>query len=263
MDMGILSADIYVGDVLIHQGLKERPTLMGQIVTALKMAMVVVVGVLLWPFRTVFAFVRGVWRIVRSWAQKIYKVCRLLGTSIQAVVTDTRDVLEVTLNRRVVALAYLMLPVFLVIVGFVGLLLWIFLIGAYCLCYVPRNLRDVITFRRKLASAWEEVLESDIKEDLPAASEEIVEVHKKKRNSFACKVATRAIAKVGLLKPTKANALVYQKVILDILKDMNVRYVDRLRVLPLAIAACLDRPEEVNLVEEVIDHLLTVPSGSA
>lgn len=78
-----------------------------------------------------------------------------------------------------------------------------------------------------------------------------------KRDRFACKLAVRAISRVGLLAPTKANALVYQKVILDDMRELKVRCNDRLRVLPIAIAACLERPEEVKQVERCIKHLTT------
>jgi len=83
----------------------------------------------------------------------------------------------------------------------------------------------------------------------------------KVKNTFACKLAIRAISKVGLLTPTRANALVYQKVILDDMRTLNVRCADRVRVLPLAIAACLSRPDEVSKVESCIKQLYSTSSG--
>jgi hypothetical protein len=103
----------------------------------------------------------------------------------------------------------------------------------------------------QLGRAWDSALDA---KDLPDTMENVT-IKANKRDKFACKIAIRAISKVGLLSPTKANALVYQKVILDEMRALNVRCADRVRVLPLAIAACLERPEEVRRVEGCIKYL--------
>jgi hypothetical protein len=41
------------------------------------------------------------------------------------------------------------------------------------------------------------------------------------------------------------------------MQALKVRHSDRVRVLPLAILACLDRPEEVQKVERCFEHLYT------
>lgn len=81
--------------------------------------------------------------------------------------------------------------------------------------------------------------------------------------ALACKVAVRAISTVGLLKPTEANAMVYQRVCLDVMEGLRFRHYDRLRILPLAVLACLERPEEVDEVEEVVSILCGANSYSS
>ena len=73
------------------------------------------------------------------------------------------------------------------------------------------------------------------------------------RPRLACKIAVRAVAKVGLLKRSDANALAYQRVCLDVMESMKMRWHDRLMVLPQAVLACLERPEEVEEVMKAIE----------
>lgn len=141
----------------------------------------------------------------------------------------------------------------LVLYGVWALCLWVGLSLVYILCTVPTDLRFYLELSQKLQDAWAAVEEDDsifqTTEDKP------LEV-RKGRNKFACKLAARVIGRVGMLKPTHANALVYQKELLHEMKSLNVRYSDRVRVLPLAVVACMERPAETQRVEEVIDLLI-------
>jgi hypothetical protein len=133
-------------------------------------------------------------------------------------------------------------------------------VSGYVLCFVPTDIKYFLRYRESLSRAWNEVLASGEETDLPESAPEVgFRRVEKGRKGFACRVAVKAISEVGLLKPTKANALVYQKVVLKVLSDMRVRYVDRVRILPHAIAACLDRPEEVSKVEGCIALLTKEP----
>jgi len=113
---------------------------------------------------------------------------------------------------------------------------------------IPTDYRYYLELKRQLDHAWSQT--GEIAQDPPV-------VPKKERNSFACRLAERAISRVGLLTNTKANALVYQKVILDEMKAINVRFSDRVRILPLAVAACLYRPSEVRDVERWIQRFVS------
>nr|UHS72188.1 MAG: hypothetical protein [Tombusviridae sp.] len=264
MDKGILSNQqtILVGliecPLAADRGLKERARFygIGQIVTALKMAWDWVGTCILWWVLSPFRFGLMLYRILDRFCCRVGRVLRHVKRSVCGMCRDTNDILKVTVNRRVRAFTGILLPVFVWWDGLWGLAFWTTCLTIYILCFVPRDFRDIITFRRKLERAWEDVLDESIESDLPAKNEEVRQVRKKERNSFACKVATMAISRVGLLKATKANALVYQKVVLDVLSDMNVRHVDRLQVLPVAVAACLDRPRSVDIVEGCIEHLI-------
>lgn len=251
-----------------HPGLKERATSGGQIVTALKM---VFQSVLLWILWLLWAPIGGVlflasksykcWCHGVSWITRLigrfHGLCRVSYRSLRSVIRDTNDILYVMYNKRVKWLINALGIVSVCVFGPVGVLYWALLLGAFIMCFIPRDIRDIITFKRKLEDAWNDVLEEAIETDLPDKNEAVLEVPHSSRRRFACKLATKAIARVGLLKPTKANALVYQKVVLDVMSDMNVRCVDRLQVLPIAVAACLDRPKEVAMVERCISYLST------
>lgn len=67
-----------------------------------------------------------------------------------------------------------------------------------------------------------------------------------KRRPYAAKIAQVARAKVGYLKNTPENRLIYQRVLIEIMDKDCVRYVDRDVVLPLAIGCCFVYPEGVE-----------------
>jgi len=220
-------------------GLKERATFGGQIVTALKMALF------------------GLWCMLCLPYVAARKVCTTIkvtcGCAID-LIRETYKVIRMTLNRRFLCLIGLSGVASIYLCGLSGLCYWVIIVVCGAFCFVPTDIRMYVKFTEQIASAWAGELVSTPETDLADSHEGIQCV--KNKTGFACKVATRAIAKVGLLKPTKANQLVYQKVILDILAQQNVRYADRLRVLPLAIAACLQRPEEIQEQERCIEHLV-------
>jgi len=59
-----------------------------------------------------------------------------------------------------------------------------------------------------------------------------------RRTPYAAKVAQVARSKVGYLKNTPENRLIYQRVIIEIMEKDCVRYCDRDMILPLAIGFC-------------------------
>lgn len=66
------------------------------------------------------------------------------------------------------------------------------------------------------------------------------------RRPYAAKIAQVARAKVGYLKNTPENRLIYQRVMIEIMDKDCVRYVDRDVILPLAIGCCFVYPEGVE-----------------
>lgn len=67
-----------------------------------------------------------------------------------------------------------------------------------------------------------------------------------RRRPYAAKVAQVARAKVGYLRNTPENRLIYQRVIIEIMDKDCVRYVDRDVILPLAIGCCFVYPDGVE-----------------
>lgn len=125
------------------------------------------------------------------------------------------------------------------------------LVGAVYLDHAPQYVFDIID-DIKDEFANDVVDDADVKAVDPAPMDRI---DSKSRNRVACKVAVRAMAKVGLLKATEANAMVYQRVCLDVMAEMRMRYHDRVRILPLAIVACLERGDEVKEGMDTIAHI--------
>jgi len=74
----------------------------------------------------------------------------------------------------------------------------------------------------------------------------------KRKNSFIIRCAMHARAKVGRLAPSRANELVYQRIILDYFDDIHLRLSDRDRCLAQAIAACFIVDKEWDLVDEIL-----------
>nr|UHS72240.1 MAG: hypothetical protein [Tombusviridae sp.] len=228
--------------------LKERTTLRGQIVTALKMVWFVLCAPFRYPYLVVKKLFLCVLTVVTHLLSRIVAVFRFGRNWI----VDTLTLARIVSNRRIKALSLLVLAISITMFGMLGFLIWVLLIFAYVLCFIPSDARYYVHFFENLQRVWSESL--DEHEEIVAKEGMPLAVERKQRTGFACKLAVRAISKVGLLSATKANALVYQKVLLDEMRSLNVRYNDRIRILPLAIAACLDRPEEVRKVEECIKH---------
>jgi hypothetical protein len=67
-----------------------------------------------------------------------------------------------------------------------------------------------------------------------------------RRSPYAAKIAQVARAKVGYLKNTPENRLIYQRVMIEIMDKDCVRYVDRDFILPLAIGCCFVYPDGVE-----------------
>nr|UHS72291.1 MAG: hypothetical protein [Tombusviridae sp.] len=244
-DQDLVSIDEWLKE---SGALKERTTERGQIVTALKM----VWWVLCAPFHYSVLVVKKLFLcIFLSFSRAISRALSMVRY-VRDWVVDTLTLAKIVANRRVKALSLLMLCLLVTMIGPLGVLAWFGLLVMYVMCFIPTDARYYVRFFENLQRVWTETLDDD---DIVAPeAQTILAVDKKKRTGFACKLAVRAISKVGLLSATKANALVYQKVVLDEMKTLNVRYSDRVRILPLAIAACLDRPEEVRKVEECIKH---------
>jgi hypothetical protein len=270
MDTGFLSvqfgsvdySDPRVVMALTGRGLKERATFGGQIVTALKMVMRPVQWLVAffchWFLWTVLTPVRLVRLAIRI-AKAIRTMAREAARCVKDIAMDTWAGVRAVTNRRMLGLSVILCVVLAWAGGLAGLFLWMVIVVGYFLCFIPTDIRMYLKFKRKILATWKGELVAPSTEDLPLRSEEVMNV--KSHRKFACKIATRAISKVGLLSPTRANKLVYQKVCLDIMESLNVRYVDRVRVLPYAIAACLCRPEDVQDDERCVEHLLqTLPN---
>jgi hypothetical protein len=232
---------------LCDPGLKEQTTIWGQIVTVLKMALMT----LSWPVRfpvrmLIWVLIRVVSRLLLglSWSRRmICKGWKWTKTTIEAYWS--------VYNKRTKTVVIAGFWFSLVLYGWWAVTLWACLIVLYIICTVPTDVRFYIELSHRIQSAWESTEDGDIE---PNTNNEPLVV-KTGRNRFACRLAARAISRVGLLSPTKANALVYQKVLLDEMRTINVRYADRVRILPLAVLACLERPDGVARVEGVISSL--------
>lgn len=69
---------------------------------------------------------------------------------------------------------------------------------------------------------------------------------RRRRRPYAAKIAQVARAKVGYLKNSPENRLIYQRVMIEIMDKDCVRYVDRDVILPLAIGCCFVYPDGVE-----------------
>ncbi|AXP98763.1 replicase associated protein [Elderberry aureusvirus 1] len=134
---------------------------------------------------------------------------------------------------------------------FVGLMPTLTFLSICALCIggkyggrVPRYVRAHV---ERIQMAWAAGMEDDdCCEAAPTTGMDRITT--RARPSVACKIAVRAISKVGILKRTEANAMVYQRLCLDVMGEMKMRYHDRLVILPQAVLACLERPAEVEEV---------------
>lgn len=169
-------------------------------------------------------------------------------------VQDYMSVIRLSFNKRMRALLLCISVTLVGCLGVFGLCLAVVFAMGWVSCYLPSDIKFYVKIVKRMSRAWDDAL---MEADIAPVEGQVMDVPKTTRNRFACKLAIRAIARVGLLKATRANSLVYQKVILDDMQVLKVRHSDRVRVLPLAILACLDRPEEVQKVERCFEHLYT------
>lgn len=172
--------------------------------------------------------------------------------------SDVREGSKVCLKRLgvrwcvVIVLTHLYLILILGIVEV--MLLFMFVVVVVGVIFGDRLPRYMIVHLEKTRAAWEEEqLGDDPCAENPTVAME--RVPKKGYRRAACKVAMKAISKVGLLDKTKANSMIYQRVCLDIMDTMRMRYMDRLHVLPLAVLACLERPDDVEEVSRVVSSV--------
>lgn len=68
-------------------------------------------------------------------------------------------------------------------------------------------------------------------------------LNRPKRTPYAAKIAQVARSKVGYLRNTPENRLIYQRVMIEIMDKDHVRYHDRDFILPLAIGCCFVYPD--------------------
>ncbi len=240
-------SDPLIVQALCGAGLKERTTVRGQIVTALKMVWWICCLPVVMPFKGVIKCC--------NWVRWVCTACYRSSCVVVSSATRNSAVLLELTNMRFRVMGLIGLIWLVISLGLLGILVWGLIVITLFLCFVPTDAKFFLMLKKELSSAWEVALEAD---DLVSAE---VPQPVRVKNTFACKLAVRAISKVGLLSSTKANALVYQKVILDDMRDLNVRCADRVRVLPLAVAACLVRPDEVRRVESCVRQLYSANTG--
>jgi hypothetical protein len=74
-------------------------------------------------------------------------------------------------------------------------------------------------------------------------------------NKTAVKFAIQAQSKVGCLKPSVANRLVYETTLLHLFDELHVRRNIRMALLGEALIACFIRPESYKRALDVIEVL--------
>lgn len=169
---------------------------------------------------------------------------------------DLKAGLRVCLRHLTVAWIVVVCMILVVSFMVVGVLPSLTLFGIIAICvggkYGGRVPRYVTAHWEKIKEAWERGVDDD---DCTTPTAEICmeRVPSKLRPRLACKIAVRAVSKVGLLKRSEANALVYQRVCLDVMEAMKMRWHDRLMILPQAVLACMERPREVEEVMKAIE----------
>jgi hypothetical protein len=106
---------------------------------------------------------------------------------------------------------------------------------------------ETLSFLRDVKKRYVGELE-DKGEDLP---ETIPTVSRK----TAVKFALKAQGKVGVLKPTNANRLVYETVLLKLFEEHHVRISERMNLLGEALVACFLRPKQYDMAMEIIEEM--------
>jgi hypothetical protein len=234
------------------RGLKDRSTtsrMWGQIVTAVKMVWWIMTLPVVWPCTAVKNVVM---RTVRT-SVRLAKWVKSVVVDLKASFSLAFKAYWRSYNKRTKFVGILVLILSFLAYGFVVMFMWMGCIVLYVFCTTPTDLRFYLKLIQKIQDAWDDTEETS---DDMVGDEKVPMVVRKGRTKFACRLAARAISRVGMLRPTRANALVYQKVLLDEMRSLNVRFGDRVRVLPLAVAACLERPAGATEVEEAVDLMV-------
>lgn len=206
-------------------------------------------NVLMFPFVTIYT-------IMTSLGQGIRRGFRAIVDEVENIYGDMCAGFKVALSKLSVSWIVVVGMIFVLNSLVVGLVPTLTMVAIVAACVgakyggrVPRYIRAHVDRIRK---SWEKgVDDDDCCAPLPETSLERVPI--KLRPRLACKIAVRAIAKVGLLKRSEANSMVYQRVCLDVMESMKMRWHDRLVILPQAVLACLERPEEVEEVMKAIE----------
>jgi hypothetical protein len=200
-----------------------------------------------------------VYKVLAGLAYASSVVRRAVGTMVSVVKHCCGDIKAgVRVVSREVSFSWFVIVLVSVFLSsvFVGFVPTITIYSILLLCigsrYGGRVPRYVVLHWERIKKAWECGVDDDDC-TTPLASVCMERVSVKLRPRLACKVAVKAISKVGLLKRSEANALVYQRVCLDVMEGMKMRWHDRLMILPQAVLACLERPDEVEEVMKAIE----------
>nr|QYA72612.1 RNA polymerase pre-readthrough protein [Cucumber leaf spot virus] len=203
------------------------------------------VTLILFPFTTMSALYSLVCRIVNM----------MLG-EIAYLYGDVKAGLSFLLRKLTISWIIVVGMILVLSFTVVGFMPSITLYSIILLCigskYGGRLPRYIVAHYERIKEAWKKGVDDDDCTATPPV-DCMERIPHKLRPRLACKIAVRAVAKVGLLKRSEANALVYQRVCLDIMESMKMRWHDRLMVLPQAVLACLERPEEVEEVMKAIE----------
>ena len=102
---------------------------------------------------------------------------------------------------------------------------------------------------REVSSRYHNELSSEDEEVLSQTTSVVV------TKKTAVRYAILAQSKVGILKPTVANRLVYETTLLHIFDEFHVRHNVRMTLLGEALVACFLRPIDYQRALEVIENL--------
>ena len=186
----------------------------------------------------------------------VRRVCRGVRLEVAHLYGDFKAGIRVCISKLSVSWIIVLCMIMVCSFTIVGIVQSLTLFGIIAVCVgakfggrVPRYVRE---HWERIKEAWERGVDDDDC-TTPVADSCMERVPARLRPRLACKIAVRAVAKVGLLKRSEANAMVYQRVCLDVMEGMKMRWHDRLMVLPQAVLACLERPEEVEEVLKAIE----------
>jgi hypothetical protein len=118
------------------------------------------------------------------------------------------------------------------------------------LCYVRELALDpeVVEWFNDIKSKYRDELSSD-SDNLPTTGEVVAS------RKTAVKFALMAQSKVGMLSPSTANREVYERVLLQLFNEHNVRYNIRVSLMGEALVSCFIQPKEYVRAREVVEAL--------